>query len=61
MGSYNSDKVPQLTNYSFAVSNSAPGNDGGEHWIMIARLGETHYFAVSLGQKRTAYSLLTNF
>ena len=29
MGSYPSDKVPQLTKYSFAIVNSAPSNDRG--------------------------------
>ena len=59
MGSYPSDKVPQLTKYSFAIVNSAPSIDWGKHWIMIARLDEIYYFADSLGQKRTAYSFLT--
>ena len=59
MGSYPSDKVPRLTKYSFAIVNSAPNNDRGEHWIMIARLDKTYYFADSLGQKRTTYSFLT--
>ena len=47
MGSYPSDKVPQLKKYSFAIVNSAPSNDRGEHWIMIARLDKTYYFADS--------------
>ena len=38
MGSYPSDTVPQLTKDSFAIINSAPSNDRGEHWIMIALL-----------------------
>ena len=38
MGSYPSDKVPQLTKYSFAIANSAASNIRGEHWIMIARM-----------------------
>ena len=59
MGSYPSDKVPQLTKYSFAIINSASSNDRGEHWIMIARLNKTYYFADSLVRKRTAYSFLT--
>ena len=59
MGSYPSDEVPQLTKYSFAIVNSAPSNDRGEHWIMMARLDKTYYFADSLGRKRTAYSFLT--
>ena len=40
MGSYPSDTVPQLTKYSFAIINSAPSNDRGEHWIMIARMNK---------------------
>ena len=42
MGSYPSDKVPQLTKYSFAIINSAPSNDRGVNWIMIARLENTY-------------------
>ena len=59
MGSYPSDKVPQLTKYSFAIVNSAPSNDRGEHWIMMARLDKTYYISDSLDRKRTAYSFLT--
>ena len=63
MGSYPSDKVPQLTKYSFAIVNSVPSNDRGEHWIMMARwqnsMDKTYYFADSLGRKRTTYSFLT--
>ena len=36
MGSYPSDKVPQLTKYFFAIVNSALSKDRGEHWIMMA-------------------------
>ena len=60
MRSYPSDNVPRLTKYSFAIVNSAPSNDRGEHWIMIARLDKTYFFADSLGRKRTIYSVLTN-
>ena len=42
MGSYPSDKVPQLTKYSFAIINSAPSNDRGEHWFIIARIDKTY-------------------
>ena len=59
MGSYPSDQVPQLPKYSFAIINSAPSNDRGEHWIMIARLDKTYCCADSLGRKRTIYSFLT--
>ena len=55
MGSYPSDTVPQLTKYSFAIIHSAPSNDRGEHWIMIARLDKSYYFADSLGRKRSTY------
>ena len=59
MQSYPSDKVPQLTKYSFAIVISAPSNGRGGHWIMMARLDKTYYFAASLGRKRTTYSFLT--
>ena len=52
IGSYPSDKIPQLT-------NSAPSNDRVEHWIMVAQLDKTYYFADSLGQKRSIFSSLT--
>ena len=59
MGSYPSDTVPQLTKYSFAIINSAPSIDRGEHWIMIARLDKSYYFADSLGRKSSTYPFLT--
>ena len=59
VGSYPSDTVLQLTKYSFAIINSAPSNDRGEHWIMIARLDKSYYFADSLGRKRSIYPFLT--
>ena len=59
MGSYPSDTVPQLTKYSFAIINSAPSNDRGEHWIMIARINKNYYFADYLGRKRSTYPFLT--
>ena len=59
MGSYPSDTVPQLTKYSFAIINSAPSNDRGEHWIMIARLDKSYYCADSLGRKRSTYPFLS--
>ena len=52
MGSYPCDKVPQLT-------KSAPSNDRGELWIMVAQSDKTYYFADFLGQKRSFYSSLT--
>ena len=58
-GSYPSDKVPQQTKYSFAMMNSAQSTDGGEHWIMIARLNKNYFFADSLEQKRTTKSFVT--
>ena len=51
MGSYPYDKVPQLTNYSFAIINSIPSDNRGNLWITIARLDKTYYFADSLGKK----------
>ena len=59
MGSYPSDTVPQLTKNSFAIINSAPSNDRGEQWIMIARLDKSYYFADYLGRKRSICPFLT--
>ena len=57
MASYPSDTVLHLTKYSFAIFNSAPINDRGEHWIMIARLDKSYYFVDSFGRKRSTYPL----
>ena len=59
MVSYPSDTVPKITKYFFAIINSAPRNDRGEHWIMIAQLDKSYYFADSLGRKRSSYPFLT--
>ena len=59
MRSYPSDTVPQQTKYSFAIFNSAPSKNRGEHWIMIARRNKSYYFADSLGRKRSTYPFLT--
>ena len=59
MRSCPSDTVRQLTKYSFAIINSAPSNDRGEHWFTIARLEESDYFADSLGRNRSTYPFLT--
>ena len=55
MGVYPSDTVPQLAKYSFAISNLASSKDRGEHWIMIARLDNSYYFADSLGKKTYSF------
>ena len=58
MGSYPSDKVPQLIKFCFAIVNSAPSKDRGEQLIMMARLNKTYYFADYSSRKRTTYSFL---
>ena len=59
MGSYPSDKVPQLTKYSFAITNSAPSTGRGERWIMTTRLDKNYYIADSLARERSIYPFLT--
>ena len=59
MGSYPSDKVPQLTKYWFAIVNSASSKDIGEHWIMIARLDKPTTLLILWVEKKTAYSFQT--
>ena len=58
MEPYLSDKVPQLTKYSFINIFSAPCKDRGEHWIVIAQLGKIYCYADSLGTKLFKYSFL---
>lgn len=52
IGNYPADNVPNLPKYTFAIINTAPSSSSGEHWIMIARLNKTYYFADSLGRRR---------
>ena len=59
MGSYSSDKVPQLTKYTFTTINSAPSKDRGEYWISIARLDENYSFTDSCGRKKSTYFFMT--
>ena len=42
MGSYPSNKVPRLPKNFFAIVYSAPSNNSGDYWIMIARLDKTY-------------------
>ena len=54
-----SDKVHELTKYSFTVINSAPSNDRRENWTLIARLEKSYYFADSLAIERSTHPFLT--
>ena len=56
VGSYPSDKELRLA--IIAIINSALRNGIGEHWIIIAQMDKTYYFADSLGTKRSTYSFL---
>ena len=58
-GTYTSAKVPRPTKYSFAIITLAPSNERGEHWVLIAQMDKTYYFADSLGSKISTYSFLT--
>ena len=58
LGSFPSDHVPTLDNYTFAFINTQPSNMQGEHWIMIANFRHELYFADSSG--RNGYSSLNN-
>ena len=58
LGSFRSDYVPTLDNYTFAIISTQPSNMQCEHWIMIAKFRHELYFGDSLGCKW--YSFLNN-
>ena len=57
LGSYSSDKVPQLTNYSFVIVKTAQAMIEGalDH---DSSIGQKLFFAGSVSRKRTAYFFL---
>ena len=58
IGSFPADCVPRLPTFSFAIINTSPSSEAGEHWIMIARLNRTYYYADSLARPITKYKFL---
>ena len=50
IGSFPADCVPRLPTFSFAIINTSPSSEAKEHWIMIARLNRTYYYADSLAR-----------
>ena len=58
IGSFPADCVPRLPTFSFAIINTSPSSEAGEHWILIARLNRTYYSADSLARPITKYKFL---
>ena len=58
IGSFPADCVPRLPTFSFAIINTSPSSEAGEHWIMIARLNRTYYYADSSARPITKYKFL---
>ena len=58
IGSFPADCVPRLPTFSFAIINTSPSSEAGEHWIMIAPLNRTYYYAGSLARPITKYKFL---
>ena len=58
IGSFPADCVPRLPTFSFAIINTSPSSEAGEHWIMIARLNRIYYYADSLARRITKYKIL---
>ena len=58
IGSFPADCVPRLPTFSFAIINTSPSSEAGEHWIMIARLNRSYYYADSLARPITKYNFL---
>ena len=55
IGSFPEDCIPRLPTFSFAIIKPSPRREAGEHWIMIARLNRTYYYADSLACPITKY------
>ena len=49
LGSFPSDRVPNLPNDTCAIVNTEPSYTSGEHWVMIAKFKQQLYFADSIG------------
>ena len=58
IGSFPADCIPSLPTFSFAIITFSPSSEAGEHWIIIARLNRTHYYADSLAPPITKYKFL---
>ena len=58
IGSFPADCVPRLPTFSFAIINTSPSSEDGEHWIMIARLNRIYYYADSLARPIAKYKFL---
>ena len=58
IGSFPSDFVPNLPNYTFAIINTQPSNTPGEHWIMIGKIHHKLNFADSFGLSINNYPFL---
>ena len=48
IGFFPADFVPKLPKFTFAIINTSPGSEVGEHWIMIGCLNRNYYYADSL-------------
>ena len=48
LGSFPSDRVPNLPNDTFANVNTEPSYMSCEHWVMIAKFKQQLYFALSV-------------
>ena len=58
IGSFPADFIPNLPKFSFAIINTASSKEVGEHWILIARLNRSYYYADSLARSVTHYKFL---
>ena len=50
--------LPNLPKFSFAIINTSPSSEVGEHWILIGRFIRSYYYAESLAQSVTHYKFL---
>ena len=52
-GSFLAKCIQSLPTFRFAVINTSPSSEMGEHWIMIERLNRTYYYVYSLARPIT--------
>ena len=58
IGSFPADFFPIFSKFTFAIINTSPSSEVGEHWIMIGRLNRNYYYADSLARSVIHYKFL---
>ena len=60
-GVFSADKTPTLVPNTFVIINTDKSGSQGEHWVMLARVRNRHFFGDSMGKSVKHYKNLKNF